>query len=92
MENNWQPIETAPRDGTWIIALRPGHATWKYTRVVVVQWSDDYLGFIWPSDSFDIFKDDINEKNIDGEFIFDEPFISNEFTHWMPLPEMPNEN
>lgn len=70
----WQPIETAPRDGTAILAT---NANYEYDlqRCVVVFWDDDELteqpGWSLPYETPD-----------------DAPFTW--LTHWMPLPEPPN--
>ncbi|RVQ21809.1 DUF551 domain-containing protein [Sinorhizobium meliloti] len=85
--SEWQPIETAPKDGTPIVVLRPKCDFGRYARVVVAQWGDEQQAFIW-AEHFDVFEDDMDEKDEKGFYVFD-PFESNEFTHWMPLPEPP---
>jgi len=73
---NWQPIETAPRDGTWIL-LTGGSVDWDWDgdskpRVVAAQFRErnaDSWQFAW----FD--------AGYYGEY--ENP------THWMPLPEPP---
>lgn len=39
LEQAWQPIETAPKDGTWVLAYRPGIV--EHARCQVLKW-DDY--------------------------------------------------
>lgn len=85
----WQDIATAPKDGTWIIAIRPECSFGQWDRVVIVCWSDDYKKWIWPDDVFDVYKDDINENDDEGLCKHD-PYQSLDFTHWMPLPAAPN--
>ena len=85
----WQPIETAPKDGTWIIAIRPKCTFGRWDRVVIVCWSDDFKKWIWPDSRFDVYADDINETDDEGLYTYD-PFQSDQFTHWMPLPAAPN--
>lgn len=44
----WQPIETAPKDGTWILLLHENHSTPTVGRWIDGGWfSDD--GLKWPS-------------------------------------------
>lgn len=85
--SGWRTIDSAPKDGTWIIALRPECDLGRWDRVLTVQWSDEYKAFIW-ADHFDVFKDDMEEKDDEGFFVFD-PYRSNDFTHWQPLPAPP---
>jgi len=58
--DGWQPIETAPRDGTPVLAYWPGEAA----MFGVVMWDGD----------------DWRES----EYVWRYP------THWMPLPQPPN--
>lgn len=78
MKIGWQPIETAPKDGTWVLVW--GGETDEMMdisreecrRVVTAQYSYVRWQFAW----------------FDGGFYgkFDKPP-----THWMPLPEPPIE-
>lgn len=78
--NEWQPIETAPRDGTWFIICRnsEGFESYEIGRYEPMLW-DKYI----PVDS-NLFR---KEK----EQIFDWSGFNNmhRATHWMPLPEPP---
>lgn len=38
----WEPIETAPKDGTYILLWRPGF------RQETAHWLADMIGFDWP--------------------------------------------
>jgi hypothetical protein len=69
----WQPIETAPRDGTWVL-LTGGECFGEDDgeRTVVAQW-DEYGGGTWHFAWYD-----------DGYYgAYYGP------THWMPLPAPP---
>jgi hypothetical protein len=57
---NWQPIETAPKDGTRVLLCVVGPWTADAREYYhLASWCVDY----W------------------------QPFIPNNWTHWMPLPE-----
>lgn len=75
--SEWQPIETAPRDGTEFIALSPkGVSRCKWADV---DWDEHPLGRVY--------KWWINP---DDEFWFEDgPHDAP--THWMPLPNPPKE-
>jgi hypothetical protein len=77
---NWQPIETAPKDGTWVLLAGgncDGEEGGNNDRPVTAQWTSYRNGrsapghwqFAW----------------YDGGYsgAYDEP------THWMPLPDTP---
>ena len=77
----WQDIETAPKDGTEILALYlyKGHVpdysivrweNWGHGHGAWVAWSDGQL---------------VIESQTDSGTSYLEPFV----THWMPLPEPP---
>jgi hypothetical protein len=78
---DWQPIDTAPKDGTWILLFGKGTDDEHETRQIAVAQYTDYLNgrktkwhwqFAW----------------YDGGYygVFEGP------THWMPLPKLPEEN
>lgn len=77
MSREWQPIETAPRDGT-VIDLWVTERGYPGERITDCQWSTRTLrggaireGWGWgPSD--------------------DPEFVSGDVTHWMPPPEPPS--
>ena len=77
----WQPIETAPRDGTAILLFIPdGYTLCGLTDGVVIgHWSAADL----PADAPE-HDDNWYQLNQDGGFPCD--ILP---THWMPLPEPP---
>lgn len=85
--NDWQVINSAPKDGTWFIAYRPKCDLGRWSRIEIVQWSGVRNAFIW-ADHFDVFDDDMQELDEHDRYVFD-PFESTTFTHWMHLPEPP---
>jgi hypothetical protein len=88
----WQPIETAPKDGSWFWAYRPPAKSGEWDTLVTVAWCDVSKDFIWPDDRnpFDPFS----EQQLSGN---DEPWYiegdfyeaRGSFTDWMPLPAPP---
>lgn len=77
---NWQPIETAPKDGTEILIFRPigtQHDPWMF----VATWQQcDGCGSV-----------------VDGGIFMSNACVDSyvgttHATHWMPLPEPPQEN
>ena len=82
----WQPIETAPKDGTEILALYPvtvhgvrkadySIVRWERTHNSIHRWVAQADGQRAIESQGDTWTDYI------------EPFV----THWMPLPEPPSE-
>ena len=45
----WQPIETAPRDGTWFLAYEPGSGCGAHY-ACSFHGEDEFLGTMWFSD------------------------------------------
>lgn len=73
----WQPIETAPRDGTRICGFwqytYPGDGERTYGERVI-EWHEELCGWL----------DDEREVHTRGA-----EDNTGLFTHWMPLPELP---
>ena len=87
----WQPIETAPRDGTEILAVsEPGG-----TGVILVRWIA-LQDFIATGEAEDFLAQGMSEKDIEEPDWFFADFAHGDRlspdcypTHWMPLPEPP---
>ena len=75
---NWQPIETAPKDGTWILVYAPPKEYIRDTRQM-------YLA-TWESLYYNCAKEWAYGQN--G---YEHAFRSGAYdvTHWMPLPKPP---
>lgn len=74
--SEWQPIDTAPRDGSAILATNAGYA-YELGRCVVVFWETDPVdngehGWMQPDDG-----DEVRHTWL---------------THWMPLPASPSQS
>ena len=71
----WQPIETAPKDGTSILVciarLLDSHK--------VVFWNEEAV-----ADEHGLFSWEIEDT--------DTAYHENAFTHWMPLPDPPEDS
>jgi hypothetical protein len=78
-QDQWQPIETAPTDGTFILGVYFHKGTpLDYS---IIAWSrGDWLGFCDGSKSIRAQGDTFTD--------YHEPFC----THWMPLPESPKDS
>lgn len=69
----WQPIETAPKDGTYVLLAGPSGYTTTPIRVEIGHWDAEFSPHQpWVTYSNDSFTDS-----------GDAP------THWMPLPQEP---
>lgn len=78
-DKDWLPIETAPKDGTWIIAYRPDPDGWYDTElgITICRWrKNDRTGKSYFTDTYEL----------DDYELADYPP-----THWMPLPEPPSD-
>lgn len=85
-KTTWQPIETAPKDGTWIVVLIPDPIqnddgpiplveTTKWENVGIEYWED-----IDKDTKKRIIRDDSHWRNYENP------------THWMSIPEPPHDN
>ena len=73
----WQPIETAPKDGTNIL----GYNGEDVTEMIWDDWPDDSGHMGWCRSQF-----------ISGGMLDEAHFrVEPEPTHWMPMPEPPKE-
>jgi hypothetical protein len=82
----WQPIETAPKDGTWVELWRGKSHIGHWMPKVIGRWKADVNGgvFVWPCDPYDVWhNEEYANSMIDdlGDYYFDEE----SFTHWKPL-------
>jgi hypothetical protein len=75
--SEWQPIETAPRDGTWIIVAGTSKVDPDYN-VLFSEYGDDAVGM-------SIAKWDARQWRDQ----WDDYYGPDCPTHWMPLPEPP---
>lgn len=71
----WQPIETAPKDGTLILTLVPGYTA------AVSKWQESRGMFDF------IDEEDMPNDQAWIDYLESDPKYHP--THWMPLPEPP---
>jgi hypothetical protein len=83
MTDNWQPIETAPKDGTDVHVICAGR--WRCS-VPAYYISAEYLKREYGDPEY--METGWSPSNI---FLFDLPEVTLEPTHWTPLPPPPLE-
>lgn len=86
---SWCLFETAPKDGTWFLAYRPQSDCGTWERICIVRWSDEVNDFVWPDDNFDIYLDDLSDRDELGYLKHDIYLAGGSFTHWSRLPAAP---
>lgn len=89
--SEWQSFQTAPKDGSWFIAYRGEPKVGSWDRIVIVRWHDEFEDFIWPDHPFDIYNDDIDEKDSHDRFVISPYEAGGTFKFWMPLPDRPRD-
>ena len=74
----WQPIETAPKDGTPILAICSEDIGWVKCpyecNFVIVYWDDDEGDELFPLEPAFLSMDGLDAEGL---------------THWMHLPDLP---
>jgi hypothetical protein len=88
--HGWQPISTAPKDGTWFHAYRPSASFGVQATLVAVCWDQESGDFVWPTDIYDVFNPpDLSAHDERGFLEVDVYESQGSFTHWQPLPSPP---
>ena len=72
---DWQPISTAPRDGTWFLAWRAGGGSQTVDSMYFVCWSAVYAR--------------THKGRVQAHKIGEGWNLDPAPTHWMPLPQPP---
>jgi hypothetical protein len=76
VENAWQPIESAPKDGTAILVHHPKSGVCE--------------GYAMKKDGVWYVMDGVNQyQNLDGTMRPTTTYLLSEPTHWKPLPKAP---
>lgn len=76
----WQPIETAPKDGTSIMVWADGY---RWPEIVKYEKYDEEDAMEIGAEGYWTFSEDLLSAvaNVEEDFL----------THWMPIPEPPKE-
>lgn len=74
--SEWQPIETAPKDGTLFLAALVFDSDGQDGGLMIIRWRDDWRA--WTTHPVSLRLSDTGDEDDDRS-----P------THWMPLPEPP---
>lgn len=78
----WQTIETAPKDGTWILVYGENYGDEDGPRFSVIKWVTNIVG-VWE------YIDSTTRKLVEKDWSdWSDTFAP---THWMPMPEPPKE-
>lgn len=80
MTDNWQPIETAPKDGTWILVYCPEDTNRGHAVMHTARWMDFYQS-----------APDWAHGPLDDYFGSYREGLPSNPTHWMPLPAPPSD-
>ena len=103
MENQWQPIETAPKDGSKFLMFITGieykkeiydkkYKAKTIQKVLIANYSPDDNSFFGEDGDFNT---NINEFNFKEKHYFESAKVGYQLmtdvqaTHWMPLPKPP---
>lgn len=88
--SKWNKIETAPRDGTWLMLWRPCEdGPWRSSPLIIARWDSTEEEWAWPEEC-DPWTAQGREK-ADDDIESGDGYASNDFTHWMPLPVPPEQ-
>lgn len=82
----WQPIETAPKDGTWFVALAPDStqdSQMPKPFVFTTCWVKEQYAVWEPVD------EDTQKRRIDDHSHW---YGHEDPTHWQPLPSYPSQD
>ena len=83
----WQPIETAPKDGTWVIGYRRRRSDEDRSRVAAIFYEFDTV-----TDIIDLGNDTFRRvKRKVGKW-FESDWDEFEPTHWLQLPQPPEDS
>ena len=78
--SEWQPIETAPKDGTRVMLWRGVTPFGDWAEMIVAEW---HLGaWRWPSEKLSTHGEWTEDEIMDG-------FCCNAAINWQPLPPPP---
>lgn len=83
----WKPIETAPKDGTWVELWRTPTDCGRMSPFVIAKWDGTESMFVWPEfcDPFTKY----GRGKADADIAEGDCYGSDDFTHWRALSAPP---
>jgi hypothetical protein len=84
----WQPIESAPKDGTTFLGASPNNSAAHPWLIRVMWWDEHFENAGWDDKKDDVIYRAAWSSGRVGSWNYEE-YAEEKPTHWMPLPPPP---